>query len=167
MRRVLINLAWLAFLVSGCSSPKPSPPPATPDLKIANADNPGERLDLESVLVKGKTTVCEFYSNHCPPCQQMAPILEGIAAQHTEVAFRKINIDRASSGGIDFDSPLAEQHQVHSVPAFRIYDADGKLKAEGDEAKNQIREWHSQGQMLQRAERDAGTREILKDYEQH
>lgn len=157
-----ILLIAVVVLLLGCSRGGQPSPPAQPDLKIANSSNPGERLEIESVLVKDKTTLCEFYSEQCPPCREMVPILERLAQMKPELAIRRINIDRPGSRGIDFDSPLAEQHDIHSVPAFRIYDGSGKLTAQGREARDQVRDWYQQGQLVERA----GQSDISKNYEQ-
>ena len=156
----------LAGLLTGCSS-KPAPStPAGPDLKIANSDHPGERLEIESALVPGKVTLCEFYSDQCPPCREMASALEKLAGLRPDLAIRKFNIDRPQHNGIDFDSPLAVQLQIDTVPCFRIYDEKGKLTAQGSQAKDQVRTWYTQAQAIQRGQADSGTREIMKNYEQ-
>lgn len=166
MRKIL--LLFVLILLGSCSKPQTAQTPAAPpDLKVANSEHPGETLEMSTVLVSGKSTVCEFYSEQCPPCQQMAPILESIAAHHPDVAFRKLNIDRPGSAGIDFDSPLATSQNVHSVPYFRIYDAEGKLTAEGTPAKDQIREWYSQDSAFDQAQRSKEGRDLMKDYEKH
>jgi thioredoxin 1 len=138
----------LAALLAGCStrppSPAASPSAAGPDLQVANSQNPGQRLEISSILVAGKTTLLEYYSDQCPPCRQMAPVMEFLAAQRPDLAIRKLNIDRVGHQGIDFDSPLAQQMGLQSVPSFGIYDGQGKMLAQGVEAKNQVREWYSQ-----------------------
>lgn len=161
LRYVLVTL-----LLCGCSRSGDQLPasPAPPDLQTANASRPGERVELEKVLVPGKSTVVELYSDNCPPCRQMAPVVERIASAHPEVAFRKLNIDRSGMQQIDFDSPLAQQLQVHSVPAFRVYDDHGKLTAEGDEAKEQMRTWYNQAQTFDQARQSSEGRQLLKDY---
>lgn len=163
----MLRLVLVALLFCGCSGSqgRASAPLGPPDLQTANSSRPGERIELEKVLVPGKSTVIEFYSDNCPPCRQMEPVVEKIAAAHPEVAFRKLNIDRSGMQQIDFDSPLAAQLQVHSVPAFRIYDEQGKLTAEGDVAKDQMRTWYSQAQAIDQAERSPEGRQLLKDYE--
>ena len=36
-------------------------------LADANPNNPGQPLEINSLLVKGKTTLIDFYSPFCPP----------------------------------------------------------------------------------------------------
>lgn len=168
MRRMCGILFLALALCAGCShraAPTAGSTPVTPDLEIANAAHPGERLELSSIAVKGKTTLCEFYSDNCPPCKQMEPVLEFLASRRPDLAIRRVNIDRPGQQQIDFHSPLAEQWRVESVPSFCVYDDQAKLVAQGDEAKDQVKTWYSQAQMFQQAEANPETRAILKDYE--
>jgi len=155
---------WL--LLVGCSSTPTSttPSPHVPDLQIANSSTPGEKLDLSQLAVPGKTTLIEFYSDQCPPCHEMLRVMEYLAASRSDLAIRRINIDRTGHSGIDFDSPLAEQYAVESVPSFRIFDPQGKEIAQGKAAKDTVREWYSQAQMIQRGQSDPGTRKIMDQY---
>jgi len=107
---------------------------------ILNASVPGERYDVEAALPKSGTVLVEYYSVHCPPCVQMAPLLEKLAQVKPDLAIRKVDIDRKGFQGIDFDSPLAEQYRISRVPYFVIYES-GTKKSEGDAAKDQVRSW--------------------------
>ncbi len=139
MRRILLTL----LLLAGCS---PAPPaatstptgPATP--VVVNEAQPGERFDLEAALPKTGTVLVEYYSLNCPPCLQMAPLLERLAQTKPELAIRKVNIDRKGAAGIDFQSPVAQQYGIDSVPRFAVYE-NGAKKMEGPAAKDQVRTW--------------------------
>jgi thiol-disulfide isomerase/thioredoxin len=165
MKKTLLVL--LTCLAVGCGQPSAKPQaatPAGPDLKIANQSAPGERMELTSCLVPGKTTLIEFYSDSCPPCHEMARVLDNLAQHKPELAVRRLSIDRRGSAGIDWDSPLAEQYHVDVVPAFRVYGPTGKLTADGSAAKDLVREWYYEVQMMSRGESDPGTREIMDRY---
>lgn len=145
---VLVAIALLCVSCGRKATSESSPAGAiTPDLEVANAARPGELLELAPHLVKGKQTVVEYYSDHCEPSRKMAKVMEFLASRRAELAIRKINIDRPGATDIDFESPLARQHDIHSVPAFRIFDAEGLLVAEGSQAKDMIREWYYDEQM--------------------
>ncbi len=107
----------------------------------ANAGRTGERLELKSVLVPGKTTLVDFYSPGCAPCLALAPLMERLAAQRTDLAICKLNINRAGKGGIDWQSPLSKQYRLSSVPYFMIYGPNGQLQAEGKPAAAQLERW--------------------------
>ena len=166
MRHLIVALGF--GLLVGCSSPSPtvstSATPSRPDLLIANTERPGETIDLTGLTVKGKTTLVEFYSDHCPPCVEMARVLEYLAAARPDLAIRRLNIDRPGHQGIDFDSPLCEQHGVQSVPSFRIFDGEGTEVAREKAAKDQVRQWYSDAQMFQRGQAGPGMRKVMDNY---
>lgn len=163
--RILLLCVAVAFCLGGCARSSKTVPQAPPDLKIANSENPGEPIDLNAVAVKGKLTVVEFYSEQCPPCIKMAEVLDRLAKARPDIAIRRVNIDRRGQSQIDFDSPLAHQLKIESVPSFRIFEADGRQSAEGALAKEKVQEIYSQAQMFEQGQSDAGTRETMKQYE--
>ncbi len=91
----------------------------------------GEEIDLRDHLVSGQTTVFDFYSQYCPPCRQISPLLEQLDQKRPDVTVVKVDINRADVIGIDWLSPVARQFEIHSVPHFKIYAPDGTLQAEG------------------------------------
>jgi thiol-disulfide isomerase/thioredoxin len=107
--------------------------------KIANFASPGEAIELESVIVKGKTTIVDFFSEFCGPCKELAPMLGFLAKSKEDVIVRKLDLNRKDmQSGIDFESPLAIKYSIKSIPHLKIFDKDGKLKAEGDAAKAEV-----------------------------
>jgi hypothetical protein len=107
----------------------------------ATAGNPGERVDLNAILQKHKTTVVLFHSENCVYSSQMLSLVERFARARGDLCVCAVNIDRPDSEGIDFDSPVANQFDIHAVPKFRIYDERGVLAATDDEAKAQVKRW--------------------------
>lgn len=164
--RCVAVLALLAGLACGSppapeASPQAQDPP--PDLRVANAERPGEALELRAILSKDRTTLVEFYSDQCPPCREMEPVLEYLAEQNRELAIRRVDIDRRGHTGIDFDSPVAEQFGVHSVPGFHVYAPGGRLVAHGDAARAQVQQWYSEAQLFEHAD-DPGLRDVSERY---
>ncbi len=105
----------------------------------ANAGREGQTIDLKGLPVKGKTTVVDVFSPYCPPCMRLAPLLEKLAQKRSDLAIKKVNIQRPEkSGGIDWQSPLAQQLGLHSVPHFMIFDNKGKLVAEEKDAFQKV-----------------------------
>lgn len=107
----------------------------------ANPNDPGQTLDIKSLLVKGKTTVIDFYSPYCPPCVRLAPLMAKLAKKRPDLAIKKVNINRPGINGIDWRSPLAQQHQIHRVPFFMIFNPQGQLVAQGREAIETVGGW--------------------------
>jgi thiol-disulfide isomerase/thioredoxin len=90
----------------------------------------GKPVNLEDYLIPGKTTVFDFYSVYCGPCMAIAPQVEGIHTRRADVVVIKVDINRPGVKGIDWHSPVAQQFKLHSIPHFKVYGPDGKLKAE-------------------------------------
>jgi len=110
------------------------------EVQEANPGRGGETLDLQSLRVKGKTTIIEFYSPFCPPCLRLAPLLAGLAEKRRDVVVKKMNINRPAVQGIDWRSPLAQQYKIRTVPYFVIFSPRGK-GTEGPAASRQVENW--------------------------
>ena len=107
----------------------------------ANRSNPGQTLDVNSLVVQGKTTLIDFHSPFCPPCVQLAPIMAQLAAKRPDLAIKKVNINRPEVQGIDWRSPLAQQYQIRQVPYFMIFNSQGQPEAKGREAAETLERW--------------------------
>ncbi len=94
----------------------------------------GEEVNVEDYVVPGKTTIVDFYSDFCPPCVELAPRLHDLAESRDDVRLVVVDINRPDVKGIDWDSPVAQQYELGSIPYLRVYGPDGTLQAEGDEA---------------------------------
>ena len=60
----------------------------------------------------------DFWATWCTPCSMLVPILEEIAAEHTDIKICKINMDDAQD--------IAEEYGVMSIPAL-LYFKGGEL----------------------------------------
>ncbi len=80
----------------------------------------GSQVDLSKHLVLGSVTIVDFYADWCGPCKQLSPTLEQLAKTDPEIALRKIDI-------INWESAVAKQYQVTSIPRVEIYNRTGKL----------------------------------------
>ncbi len=108
-----------------------------------NSGNPGQPVDIKKFVKPGQTTIIDLYSQYCPPCEKIAPMLAAIAAKRPKTQVVKLDINRPNvKGTIDFDSPLAKQQGINFVPFIMIFDEQGKLQYQGQEAINKILEWH-------------------------
>jgi thioredoxin 1 len=118
-------------------------------LADANRGNPGQPLDVKSLLVQGKTTLIDFHSPFCPPCVQLAPIMAKLAAKRPDLAIRKVNINRPQVNGIDWQSPLAQQYQIRQVPYFMIFSPQGQPVAQGRDAVETVGGWLKDAGLMQ------------------
>jgi thioredoxin len=127
-------------------SPAGSSQSARPVEAAAAAAHPheisfGDPVELTEHLVAGDITVFDFTSEYCPPCRQIAPWLERLHAERSGVSVVKVNINRPQKRGIDWGSPVARQFGLQSIPAFMVYDAQGKVMAKGEQAKVLVIGW--------------------------
>jgi thiol-disulfide isomerase/thioredoxin len=119
------------------------------EVQEANAGRGGQPLELNKLPVKGKITVVDFFSQYCPPCMKLAPLLEQLAQKRSDLAIKKVDIQRPEkSGGIDWQSPLAQQLGLRSIPHFMIFDERGKLSSQGQEAMKQVIGWLQEAGLL-------------------
>ena len=101
----------------------------------------GKEIDLAKELVPGKINIVDFSSEYCPPCRALQPLLEGLADRRENDLFLiRVDINRPDVRGIDWNSPTARQFNLQSIPHLRIYGPDGKLQADGDEARTKVME---------------------------
>jgi thiol-disulfide isomerase/thioredoxin len=99
-----------------------------------NAHAPGAELTITGYLKAGKTNIVDFYSDYCPPCRKISPLLQELGRKRPDLAILQVDINRKGIKAIDWSSPLARQYELNSVPSFRIYDGEGNLLKEGQEA---------------------------------
>ena len=123
MKRLLILFSALCLLSSVSSA---APAKGAEPLVVSR----GETVNLADFVVPGKTTVFEFTSKFCPPCQAYNEPLHELHAKRADVAVVKVDINRPDVRGIDWESPVARQFDLHSIPHFKVYGPDGRLRAE-------------------------------------
>ena len=66
------------------------------------------------VLGSDKTILVDFWAEWCGPCRAVSPILDQIAAEHSDkITVVKLNVD---------DNPeTAAKYQITSSPAMKVY----------------------------------------------
>ena len=101
----------------------------------------GAEVKIADYLVPGKTTIFDFTSQYCPPCRAVAPLLEKLHATRDDIVVVKVDINRPTFKGIDWESPVAKQYDLGSVPHFKVFDPNGKLVAEGKPASKLVYGW--------------------------
>ncbi len=72
----------------------------------------------EQVILSDQQVVVDFYADWCGPCKMVAPVLEQIALEHTEVKIAKVNVDE--------EPELAERFRIRGIPYIALF-KDGKL----------------------------------------
>jgi thioredoxin 1 len=72
----------------------------------------------EQVLLSDQPVIVDFYADWCGPCKMLAPVLEQIGIEHTEVKIAKVNVDE--------EPALAERFRVRGIPYVAMF-REGKL----------------------------------------
>jgi thiol-disulfide isomerase/thioredoxin len=144
LRSALISSFLGVFLLLALSAPG-----LAGAVQEGNAGQEGAAVALQTMPVKGKITVVDCYSLYCPPCLRLAPLLEELAEKQTDLKIITLNINRPEvQGRIDWQSPLAKQLGLRSIPHFLIFDPEGRLTAQGSEARQQVLDWLMEAGLL-------------------
>ncbi len=69
--------------------------------------------EFETEVLKKPVALVDFYADWCGPCKVMAPIVDEIASEKTNVNVVKVNIDEAMD--------LSKQYQVVSIPTLCVF----------------------------------------------
>ncbi len=75
-------------------------------LKNFNAQNFENEISNGTVLV-------DFYADWCGPCKMIAPIIEEISNERTDIVVGKINVDN--------ETPIAIKYNVTSIPTLIVF----------------------------------------------
>ena len=86
--------------------------------------NDGKRVDIASILAKGKVTIVDFYGEWCGPCRVLETRLQHYMRGRNNIAMRRIDIGK-------WDNEAAKQatreFHAEALPYIRVYDARGKF----------------------------------------
>lgn len=153
MRSRIVSFAAVALFAACSASPAPSPASpgggatATPSpgegevvLRTLNAGDPGGRIELKPALVPGRLNVVDFYSRYCGPCVELKPRLEALAKKRPDaIAVLQVDVNRPGVEGIDWESPVADQFALTSLPYLVVIDRQGEVAAVGEEASLMVK----------------------------
>jgi len=67
----------------------------------------------KQVLQSEQTVLVDFWAEWCGPCHAVAPVLDQIAAERTEIKVVKLNIDE--------EPEVAQRYGVMSIPTLILF----------------------------------------------
>lgn len=75
----------------------------------------------QSTIKSAKPMVVDFYATWCPPCKELAPILEEIEQRHKgEVIFERIDVDQKPE--------LAQEFNIEAIPMLMFITPEGEYQ---------------------------------------
>lgn len=74
----------------------------------------------QEVLQASGAVLIDFWASWCGPCRMLAPTMEQIAAEHSEIKVCKVNVDE--------EPELAQQFDVMSIPMIVAFKDGKKVK---------------------------------------
>lgn len=75
--------------------------------------------DFEEEVLKEKgVVIVDFWATWCGPCKMIAPIVEELDEEMSNVKFVKVDVDK--------NPQIANQYKIVSIPTLKIF-KDGKL----------------------------------------
>lgn len=67
----------------------------------------------QEVLASDKPVLVDFNAEWCGPCRMMAPILEQLAEERTDVKIVAVNVDN--------EGLLAQRYRISSIPCLILF----------------------------------------------
>jgi thioredoxin 1 len=81
---------------------------------MSTAQDVTDATFADMVLNSTDTIMVDFWAEWCGPCRAVSPILDAIAAEHSDkIKIVKLNVD---------DNPqMAMKYQITSIPAMKVF----------------------------------------------
>lgn len=78
------------------------------------------REEFENDIIKSeKLAIVDFFATWCMPCKMLAPVIDEISNEETEVKFYKLDVDKLRD--------IAVEYNIKGVPTL-IFFKNGEIK---------------------------------------
>lgn len=144
---LVVALAFYATMVLHAEKVPVKAPEATPaehPVNVTIIDASTDKQDIDKLVKQGSTNIIDVFSEACPPCRRLSPLLNKLAEKKPELQIVKLDIGVTTSGtkrGINWGAPVIEQYGIRGIPYLMIYDEKGQKKSEGDPAFEEVVQW--------------------------
>ena len=78
------------------------------------------KSNFEEIKNSQKPVLLDFYADWCGPCRMMAPILEAVSEERSDLKVAKVNVDESGE--------LAARFGVMSIPTLVLLDGGDEIK---------------------------------------
>jgi len=112
------SVMGVLFALSSGGTRAPSTPEGEGPIHIATAE------DFDRHIAQAtQPCLVDFYSDHCPPCRQLAPTIGALAEKYKgRAVICKINVDTATE--------LAMPYGIDAIPAVLFFDGGEEVQRE-------------------------------------
>ena len=98
------------------------------------ADNVTEQTFDSEVLQSDQPVLVDFWAEWCGPCHAIAPVLDQIAQERSELKVVKLNIDE--------EPAIAQRYGVMSIPTLMIFKGGEMASRQvGAAPKAKLQQW--------------------------
>ncbi len=69
--------------------------------------------NFDQTIKENSIVLVDFYADWCGPCKMLAPVIEEIAAENSEITVGKVNVDESPE--------LAQRFGMVSIPTLIVF----------------------------------------------